>query len=108
MIYILSIVFVWWAFYFNLQVFPAHGAGSPCGKNLSSALYSTIGEEKATNPALQYNDVMLCGCMCVCMHTHTCTSKEASGANSVFLLTLTYFIKLYMFMMFVCVECVCV
>ena len=38
-----------------VQVFPAHGAGSPCGKNLSTALYSTIGKELATNPALQFS-----------------------------------------------------
>lgn len=38
-----------------LQVFPAHGAGSPCGKNLSTALHSTIGKELATNPALQFS-----------------------------------------------------
>lgn len=37
-------------------VFPAHGAGSPCGKGLSTELSSTIGKEKATNPALQYTD----------------------------------------------------
>lgn len=42
----------------DVQIFPAHGAGSPCGKNLSSDLHSTIGKEKKTNPALQYdNDV---------------------------------------------------
>ncbi|XP_065911105.1 uncharacterized protein [Dysidea avara] len=41
----------------DVKVFPAHGAGSPCGKNLSSDLYSTIEKEKATNPALQYNNV---------------------------------------------------
>ena len=52
-------------------MFPAHGAGSPCGKNLSSALFSTIGEEKATNPALQYNNVILCGYLCAYTHTHT-------------------------------------
>jgi len=33
-------------------VFPAHGAGSACGKNLSTANRSTIGEQRATNPAL--------------------------------------------------------
>jgi glyoxylase-like metal-dependent hydrolase (beta-lactamase superfamily II) len=43
----------------DVQVFPAHGAGSPCGKNLGSALYSTIGQEMATNPALQFNEVRL-------------------------------------------------
>jgi hydroxyacylglutathione hydrolase len=33
-------------------VFPAHGAGSACGKHLSSAASSTIGRERATNYAL--------------------------------------------------------
>jgi glyoxylase-like metal-dependent hydrolase (beta-lactamase superfamily II) len=33
-------------------VYPAHGAGSACGKNLSTATSSTIGEERATNYAL--------------------------------------------------------
>lgn len=41
----------------SLQVFPAHGAGSPCGKNLSDKLYSTMGDEKKTNPALSYDSV---------------------------------------------------
>lgn len=40
----------------DVQIFPAHGAGSPCGKNISKDLYSTIGKEKATNPALRYTD----------------------------------------------------
>jgi hydroxyacylglutathione hydrolase len=34
------------------RVFPAHGAGSACGKNLSSATSSTIGDERRTNYAL--------------------------------------------------------
>jgi hydroxyacylglutathione hydrolase len=34
-------------------VFPAHGAGSACGKNLSTAASSTIGEQRAGNYALQ-------------------------------------------------------
>jgi rhodanese-related sulfurtransferase len=33
-------------------VYPAHGAGSACGKNLSTATESTIGEQRATNYAL--------------------------------------------------------
>jgi len=33
-------------------VYPAHGAGSACGKHLSSAASSTIGRERATNYAL--------------------------------------------------------
>ncbi len=34
------------------RVFPAHGAGSACGKNLSTASESTIGEQRRTNYAL--------------------------------------------------------
>ncbi len=33
-------------------VYPAHGAGSACGKNLSTAASSTIGEQRSTNYAL--------------------------------------------------------
>lgn len=33
-------------------VYPAHGAGSACGKNLAIAASSTIGEQRATNYAL--------------------------------------------------------
>jgi len=35
------------------RVFPAHGAGSACGKSLSSETSSTIGEQRRTNYALQ-------------------------------------------------------
>jgi glyoxylase-like metal-dependent hydrolase (beta-lactamase superfamily II)/rhodanese-related sulfurtransferase len=38
------------------RVYPAHGAGSACGKNLSADLWSTIGEQKATNYALRAPD----------------------------------------------------
>jgi hydroxyacylglutathione hydrolase len=34
-------------------VYPAHGPGSACGKNLGPNTYSTIGEEKETNYALK-------------------------------------------------------
>lgn len=34
-------------------VYPAHGAGSACGKQLSTAASSTIGEQRATNYALR-------------------------------------------------------
>ena len=36
----------------STRVFPAHGAGSACGKNLSTASESTIGEQRRTNYAL--------------------------------------------------------
>ncbi len=39
------------------RVFPAHGAGSACGKQLSSETSSTIGEQLRTNYALQTTDV---------------------------------------------------
>ncbi|KQX51096.1 MULTISPECIES: MBL fold metallo-hydrolase [unclassified Streptomyces] len=35
----------------EVRVFPAHGAGSACGKNLSTEKSSTIGEQRATNYA---------------------------------------------------------
>jgi hydroxyacylglutathione hydrolase len=35
------------------RVYPAHGAGSACGKNLSTATVSTIGEQRRTNYALR-------------------------------------------------------
>ncbi|MEV4371720.1 MBL fold metallo-hydrolase [Nonomuraea sp. NPDC049637] len=35
----------------EVRVFPAHGAGSACGKNLSAEKRSTIGEQRATNYA---------------------------------------------------------
>jgi glyoxylase-like metal-dependent hydrolase (beta-lactamase superfamily II)/rhodanese-related sulfurtransferase len=37
----------------GVQVYPAHGAGSLCGKQLSSERSSTIGQQRATNFALQ-------------------------------------------------------
>ncbi len=37
----------------DIIVYPAHGAGSSCGKNLGPNNFSTIGEERQTNYALQ-------------------------------------------------------
>ncbi len=37
----------------HVKVYPAHGPGSSCGKNLGPNTYSTIGEEKEKNYALQ-------------------------------------------------------
>ncbi|WP_417734820.1 MBL fold metallo-hydrolase [Rosistilla oblonga] len=39
-----------------LQVWPAHGAGSACGKGLGAIPSSTVGYEKLFNPALQFDD----------------------------------------------------
>ena len=37
----------------SVEVFPAHGAGSLCGRNISPERRSTIGAERARNPFLQ-------------------------------------------------------
>ena len=37
----------------DIIVYPAHGAGSSCGKNIGPQTFSTIGEEKQNNYALQ-------------------------------------------------------
>jgi hydroxyacylglutathione hydrolase len=39
------------------RVYPAHGAGSACGKNLSTETVSTIGEQRRTNYALRLGTV---------------------------------------------------
>lgn len=40
----------------DVIVYPAHGAGSSCGKNLGPETFSTIGEQKQSNYALQASD----------------------------------------------------
>src|SRR6516165_10472651 len=40
----------------GVRVYPAHGAGSLCGRKISSTPFTTIGEEAKTNWALQLND----------------------------------------------------
>lgn len=37
----------------DVIIYPAHGAGSACGKNIGKETYSTIGEQKQHNYALQ-------------------------------------------------------
>lgn len=39
-----------------LQIWPSHGAGSACGKSLGANPFTTVGYEKRTNWALQYED----------------------------------------------------
>jgi hydroxyacylglutathione hydrolase len=39
----------------DVTVYPAHGAGSACGKNMSKETVSTIGEQKQQNYALRAN-----------------------------------------------------
>ncbi|MGI9162827.1 MAG: MBL fold metallo-hydrolase [Mycobacterium sp.] len=38
------------------KVYPSHGAGSACGKNLSTELWSTMGEQRLSNYALRAPD----------------------------------------------------
>ena len=40
----------------DVLMYPGHGAGSSCGKNLGPETFSTIGEQKAGNYALQQPD----------------------------------------------------
>ena len=40
----------------EVKVYPAHGAGSLCGKNMGDELSSTIGKEKASNWAFSLKD----------------------------------------------------
>ena len=40
----------------DVRVHPGHGAGSPCGANISDRLVTTVGYERAHNPALQFED----------------------------------------------------
>jgi hydroxyacylglutathione hydrolase len=40
----------------HMQVWPAHGAGSACGKGLGAIPSTTVGYEVLFNPALQYKD----------------------------------------------------
>ncbi len=37
----------------SVMVYPGHGAGSACGKNMSSETYDTLGNQRTTNYALQ-------------------------------------------------------
>jgi hydroxyacylglutathione hydrolase len=37
----------------DVMVYPAHGAGSACGKNMSSETFDTLGNQKKTNYALR-------------------------------------------------------
>jgi hydroxyacylglutathione hydrolase len=40
----------------SILIYPAHGAGSACGKNLSKDTFDTLGNQKATNYALKATD----------------------------------------------------
>ena len=37
----------------HITVYPAHGAGSACGKNMSKETFDTLGNQKMVNYALR-------------------------------------------------------
>src|SRR5256712_11033395 len=37
----------------DVEAWPAHGAGSPCGRNISKETSSTVGAQRGTNYALR-------------------------------------------------------
>lgn len=41
----------------DLVVYPGHGAGSDCGKNISDEKFTTIGEQKQKNYAMRATDI---------------------------------------------------
>lgn len=73
----------------NIEVYPAHGAGSLCGKSLSSKLSSTMGTEKIQNPAMlihpeqQFVKSFLEGMPEVPDHFSRCSEINRKGAPSI-------------------------
>jgi len=77
----------------HVEVYPAHGAGSLCGKALSSKLSSTIGTEKLQNQALQFSSeeefvkVFLEGMPEAPDHFSRCSEVNRMGAPAINSLT---------------------
>ncbi len=73
----------------NIEIYPAHGAGSLCGKSLSSKLSSTIGTEKIHNPAIlkhpeeEFIRTFLEGIPEAPDHFSRCSEVNRTGAPSV-------------------------
>ena len=70
----------------STEVYPAHGAGSLCGKSLSKETWSTLGEQKISNYALraeskeQFIELVSSDQMEVPMYFPTSASKNLQGA----------------------------
>jgi len=68
-----------------IEIYPAHGMGSLCGKALSAKLWSTLGLEKQYNYALQYEDPeqfkadLLAGMPAAPDHFARCTEINRDG-----------------------------
>ncbi len=73
----------------NIEVYPAHGAGSLCGRLLSSKLSSTIGTEKMHNPAMllhpaeEFIRSFLVGMPAAPDHFSRCSEINRQGAPAV-------------------------
>lgn len=73
----------------NIELYPAHGAGSLCGRALSSKLSSTIGTEKMHNPAMRIHpkevfvNTFLDGMPEAPDHFSRCSRINAKGAPAV-------------------------
>ena len=71
----------------HVEVYPAHGAGSLCGKSLSSKLSSTIGTERMYNPALQlqpqenFTNTFLSGMLEAPDHFRRCSEINRQGPS---------------------------
>ena len=69
----------------HVEVYPAHGMGSLCGRALSAKLWSTIGTEKQQNYALQHEDLdafkkeLLTGMPAAPDHFARCTEINRQG-----------------------------
>lgn len=70
-----------------VEVFPAHGAGSLCGKAISAKRSSTIGYERLYNPVLQHKNLetfkkrLLSGMPSAPDHFKRCSAMNRAGAT---------------------------
>ncbi len=68
-----------------VEIYPAHGMGSLCGRALSAKLWSTIGTERRANYALQHNELepfkkdLLTGMPAAPDHFARCTKINRTG-----------------------------
>jgi glyoxylase-like metal-dependent hydrolase (beta-lactamase superfamily II)/rhodanese-related sulfurtransferase len=70
------------------EIYPAHGAGSLCGKSLSKETWSTLGEQRRTNYALQpmsrdeFVKLVACDQPSVPMYFPTSAARNLEGSPS--------------------------
>lgn len=72
----------------DTEVYPAHGAGSLCGKSLSKETWSTLGEQRKSNYALQpmsrdeFVKIVACDQPTVPMYFPKSAAKNLEGSSS--------------------------